>query len=179
MKSKITLFVAVIIAAMAVPVVLAGCSKHEAELSETNAEAMAALESYLADQEAEENDADTRGPDPNAPVLEIVSVYIPKKDGTGISQIMDGVDTITPEALFQIMTNEGLDMSDVEVKSWKTADKTGTLELTSLKDKSHKMQVCLINTFTENYGLDAVTIIADGETLVTNGEYESKFKKVE
>lgn len=133
--------------------------------------------------------ADKR-PDPNAPELDVVSIYTVSEDGSKLEGTMDAVEELNEQALVDLLiqygvleegtkavsfTAEGEPASEeigpgmvtipgMEVES--NMKEYGTLELNQFPEDQKDMKLkAVANTFIENMDVVYLTINVNGETL--------------
>lgn len=134
----------------------------------------------LSPRETSTKGAADKVPDPNAPKMEIVSVYIPNTDGTGLKQKMDAIDgdTVNIDGLWAKLKEYSVVPSDSDILSFEIKDGKGTLDASSLNTEN-KYVVALGNTLVENFSLTSLDINVNGEAVSSNYEYDTDYKKVE
>lgn len=137
--------------------------------------------------------ADDKVPDPDAPELEIVSVYRINDNGLGLVREMDGVETLDAQSVVDKLIEYGVLDEGTEVISFDTegeqeenagpgaADSTstsaqlGVLNLSQVPESAdaEAEQVLLAaigNTFTENFGLEQLKLQVNGANYGSQGD---------
>ena len=127
-------------------------------------------------------------PDPEAPELEIISIYHSNEDVTGLMKAMDGVETMDAQAVVDKLIEYGVLEEGTEVLSFETqGEKTenagpggssegdsvssaelGILDLSKVPSNlgtsgELAMLTAIGNTFTENFNLDQLKLLVNGE----------------
>ncbi len=165
----------IIVSLMIVGVILAptACSKSAVENEQTAPMPVA----------GETGGREDKVPDPNAPVVTIVSVYT-KDEGTGgIDKEMDSIDASELDAnlLLQKLIEFGVIPADTTMLSFVLEDnKKATLDLSALDTSDKRTLVALANTYVENYELDAITVKVQGTATAetTDIQYNLDYEKV-
>ena len=174
-------------AAAAVMALMVGCGSGNASSSGTgttvvNQEEAAmkeAMESYLAEEASRDYVAE-KVPDPTAPKVEVVSIYRPKDDtAVGLKQSMDDVEELDEYELFLKLVDYGVIDEDADLVSYEEQDGRATLELSGLKNQNRNNLVGITNTYTENLGLESITLIVEGKTLLENQTFVKNYKEIE
>ncbi len=180
-----------------------------AACSPTNTDAL--RESMEAEVVAGPSEDETVAPDKHAPgtgpVMALVSVYRADSAGTGLERILADVEELTPQTLVDQLAGYGVLDEGTEVLSYNmegavklgpgvsadeaegSGDRIGTLDLNQVPELSAAeediMLRALANTFIENYELDKLKLLVNGENYTsanrTDGddtylEYTSKYK---
>ncbi len=101
-------------------------------------------------------------PDPNAPVLSIVSVYSLTEDKQGIDKSMDAIDESDPQLLLDKLAEYGVVAQGTIVNTFSTTDGKGSLDISALDTSNPLIVNCIANTFIENYELDSLTLSVAG-----------------
>ncbi len=129
--------------------------------------------------------------DPDAPVLEVISIYTVSEDGSKVEGTMESVEELTAQALVDLLIqyevlDEGTTAVNFEAEgeleaeaagpgmanSESTRYEHGTLELSQFPEDASELKLqAVANTFIENMFIENVTIQVDGETLVENQEF--------
>lgn len=158
----------------AVVALATGCSEHESEISKQNKAAQEELEAYMATQAT--GGAADKVPDPNAPILEVISVYSVKDGDKGIEMNMSDCPEIDDYELTKKLIEFGTLPETAEVID--IDQETGILEYTAAPDLTARQAIAIINTFAENMGWEGqITLKVDGEEILTSG-FESDYKNV-
>ena len=167
----------IIVALMVVGMVfaLAACSKSTVEEETIQSDAMPV--------EGETGGREDKVPDPNAPVLTVVSIYTKDDNTGGIDKEMDSIDTAELDAnlLLQKLIEFGVLPADTTMLSFTLEDnKKATLDLSALDTADKRTLVAVANTYIENYELDAITIKVQGKATdeTTDVQYNLDYEKV-
>ena len=143
----------IIVSLMIVGMILAptACSKSAVENEQTAPMPVA----------GETGGREDKVPDPNAPVVTIVSVYT--------------------NLLLQKLIEFGVIPADTTMLSFVLEDnKKATLDLSALDTSDKRTLVALANTYVENYELDAITVKVQGTATAetTDIQYNLDYEKV-
>ena len=104
MKRFTTVFVSV---AAACAMMLSGCTSTKvSDATKDQQEMQAAWESY-SESEANRDYAAEKVPDANAKEANMVTIYVPKADGSGLEDILDDVENKTGDAVFSKLKEYG------------------------------------------------------------------------
>lgn len=124
-------------------------------------------------------------PDPDAPELDLVSIYVSNDDATGLTVYLEGIEKLDAQSLVDILITGGVLEEGVAVNSFdiKGGEKTGpgvdvseadggerigTLDLSKAPvsgTAGEKVTLgALGNTFIENFELDKLKLLVNGET---------------
>lgn len=119
-------------------------------------------------------------PDPNAPILTIVSIYEINKDGVGLNQKMDALDsdTLNIDEMWKKLKEYKIVPDDSEILSFNISDNKGVLDVSSL-NRENKYIAALGNALVENFSLTELDIKLNGESIVSDFEFNTNYKKVE
>ena len=119
-------------------------------------------------------------PDPNAPILAIVSIYELNENGVGLKQKMDALDSdkVNIDEMWKKLKEYKIVPDDSEVLSFEINGDKGVLDASSL-NKDNKYIVALGNTLVENFSLSGLDISVNGETVVSDFDFDTNYKKVE
>lgn len=119
-------------------------------------------------------------PDPNAPVLTIVSIYPVNKEKTGLYQEMEGLDAKEPQLLIDKMIEYSILEEGTTVNSFTQNGTTATLDLNKLDTTNKFVLPSLVNSFTENFELDKLSITVNGQSdpKLNNLEYTKNYKDI-
>lgn len=125
-----------------------------------------------------------RMPDPDAPRMETIVVYYQNEAGSGLTTEMIDVDMMDENIIVEWLVEYGVLPLEVEVLSFEVegglkpgpgvdpseagnGERIGTLDLTevqALDGLDEKLMVySIVNTFCENYELDKIQILVNGE----------------
>lgn len=148
-------------------------------------------------------------PDPNAPNLALVFVYSGNEDATGLVQDLEDVEVLDAPSLVNLLIEKGVLEEGTEVISFDTkgaekigpgvevsetedGERTGTLNLSKVPNldaaQERIMLTALGNTFIENFELDRLKLLVNGEnysgTSVKQGDndyltYVEKYEKLQ
>ncbi len=130
-----------------------------------------------------------KNPDPNAPVLDVVSIYSVSEDGSMLEGTMDAVEELTPQALANLLIQygvleEGTEVVSYEAKGTSTSQEVGPgvangadmemsengiLNLSKFPDTANTLLLqAVANTYLENMKVSYLTIQVNGETVAEN-----------
>lgn len=137
--------------------------------------------------------APAKNPDPNAPELDVVSIYTVSADGSKLEGTMDAVEELNEQTLVDLLIRYGVLAEGTEAVSFtaegepsseavgpgvvkvpgaaetSTTKEYGTLELNQVPDvKDDMMLQAVANTFIENMDVVYMTIKVDGEVIGEN-----------
>lgn len=119
--------------------------------------------------------ASDKVPDPNVEPMEIISIYNSNDDATGLNQAMDAVDELTAEALVDKLIEYGVLEEGTEALKFDMADGTGTLDLSKVPSSGTTGDILMLtavgNTFIENFELDKLKLLVNGENF-SNGHID-------
>lgn len=107
----------------------------------------------------------------NLPVMATVSIYRLKKNGDGLLQELDALDTeeLDAQGIVEKMIEYGVLAEGTEVVSFdEGTEGIGTLNLNQITDAEDDLQIRLVvqsivNTFTENYELEGLILQENGQ----------------
>lgn len=122
-------------------------------------------------------------PDPNAPTLAMAFLYYPNSDGTKLVRELVDLEVLSEETLAACLIEKGVFGEGVEVMAFgieggekagpgveassADAERTGVLDLSQALEgdaKQEKLALeAIANTFIENYELDKLRILVNGE----------------
>ena len=108
---------------------------------------------------------------------EIACLYVPGEDG--VVQSLTDVSSMDADGLIAGLVNEGAIGPGTEVEAFSQAGSTASLKLNQLTAAAPNISedvllACIVNTFTENLGVDSVTVTAGDKnygTLSYTDEY--------
>ena len=148
--------------------------------------------------EATTGGASDKVPDATAEVLEMVSIYIPNEEKTGLKQIMDGVSVMDAESLVAKLAEYGALEEGTEILSLETEGETentaagpgssetvttyesAVVDLSAIPDDTdldRELAVAAVgNTLTENLGIKKLTITVNGETVSEGFTFRSDYQ---
>lgn len=126
-------------------------------------------------------------PDPNAPELDVVSIYTVSEDGSKLEGTMDAVEELNEKALVDLLIQYGVLAEGTEAVSFTTegqaaskevgpgvsADSSkseyGVLELNQFPAEQQELKLqAVANTFIENMDVVYMTIKVNGEVVAEN-----------
>ena len=126
-------------------------------------------------------DPKTETPDPNAEVMESVLVYMLNDEGNGLKTEMEDAETVDADTVAALLVeksilDEGTTVNSCDISGGEKAgpgvdasetgsgERVGTLDLSQLDPYASKAVLCAIgNTFCENFELDSLEILVNGE----------------
>ena len=127
--------------------------------------------------------------DTNAELLETIMVYYPNEAGNGLTSEMVDVELMDEEVILEQLMDNGVLPYEVEINSFSveggmrpgpgvdpsetgSGERIGTLDLTQLtppEGLDEKLMVyALVNTFCDNYELDKLQVLINGEVYATS-----------
>ena len=127
--------------------------------------------------------------DTNAELLETIMVYYPNEAGNGLTSEMVDVELMDEEVILEQLMDNGVLPYEVEINSFSveggmrpgpgvdpsetgSVERIGTLDLTQLtppEGLDEKLMVyALVNTFCDNYELDKLQVLINGEVYATS-----------
>lgn len=128
--------------------------------------------------------------DPNAPVFDMAFVYSINDAGTKLVRQVEDVEVLTEEVLGECLIEKGVVSEDVQVMAFSieggeaagpgveggstgSGERIGTLELSQAPaadaDKEQLVLGAIANTFIENYELDKLQLLVNGEVYNSAG----------
>ena len=117
--------------------------------------------------EATTGGAHDKVPDPNVEPMEVIAIYSPNEEGNDLNQAMDAVNELTPQALVDKLIEYGVLDEGTEVLSYEESEGNASLDLSQMPEGSGDMADLLkdavSSTFIQNFELDEVTILVNGE----------------
>lgn len=117
--------------------------------------------------EASTGGASDKVPDPNVEPMEIISIYSSNEEATGLNQAMDAVDELSAQAIVDKLIEYGVLEEGTEVLKFDMAEGVGTLDLSKVPTSGTAgeslMLAAIGNTFTENFELDRIKLLVNGE----------------
>lgn len=126
-------------------------------------------EAYVADTMEKRNKGNE-----NLPVLATVSIYRMNKTGDGLVQEMDSLETeeLQDQAIIDMMIEYGILEEGTEIISFEFEDDKGVLNLNKITSAEDAMKIrvvveSIVNTFTENYELEAGLILQENGEVYT------------
>lgn len=124
-------------------------------------------------------------PDPTAEELTVVSIYVQNDNGTGLSKAMDAVNSLDAQQLVDKMIEYGALEEGTKVSKFEQSGTTATLDLSKIPDagtdKEKMVLTSIVNTFTENFELDSITVLANGSNYNADSEsagYVKEYKEL-
>lgn len=172
---------------------LAACTPTQ--VAESTPQAARDPEGVDLEKIAESNAAITKGPDLSAPVYEMAFIYSFNDDQTGIVKESVDLEGLTEQILVQCLIEKGVLEQDTEALSFEiegdekagpgmttgssdNKERIGTLNLSKIPTadgaKEQAMLNAIGNTFIENYELDKLKLLVNGEnykgTSITHGD---------
>lgn len=122
-------------------------------------------------------------PDPNAPELDLVSIYSSNEEGTGLVVNMEGIEELDAQHIVDLLITagvleEGTTVNSFDVEGGEKAgpgvevtegaggERIGTLDLSKVPDNAEKEKVIVGsvgNTFIESFELDKLKLLVNGE----------------
>ena len=160
-----------LLASVMMVLLLAACTptteKNQESQSQTETPAMPpTTEAVVADTPEKRNAGNE-----NLPSLAAVSVYRVSKNGDGLVQEMDNLESeeLVDQALVDLMVKYEILEEGTEIISFELDEGKGTLNLNQLTSSEDEMRIravteSVVNTFTENFELES------GLILQINGE---------
>ncbi len=140
--------------------------------------------------------------DPNAVAYETIFIYRASEDGIGLERSMADVEVVDAQSVIAALAEAGVLEEDVTVNSWEISggvkagpgvdaslvtgeERIGTLDISNLDADADKLTVyALGNTFCENFELDKLEVLVDGQpytsSVITDGYlyYMDKYEKL-
>ena len=163
MRKSITMFLSV---AAACAMMLSGCtSTKTSDATKDQQEQQAAWESYSESMASRDVVAE-KVPDSNAPEVYMVTIYVPKKDGSGLNEIVDDIDNKTGDALFNKLKEHGAVPENITLTGYSEKDGTASIQLTGAEELSDIQKQAIAETFAENFSLTGLTVLADDITII-------------
>lgn len=129
--------------------------------------------------------------DPDAVSYETIAIYYASEDGAGLVRDMVDVEETSAEAIAAALAEAGVLAEDASVNSWEVSggvkagpgvdasmvsdgERIGTLDVSGLDADADKLTVyALGNTFCENFELDKLEVLVDGQpyenSVITDG----------
>lgn len=118
-------------------------------------------------------------PDPTTPELEVISVFVPRKDSTGIVKELDAIDSLDADLLLDKLVEYGVLPEDTQVKEFDNDTEVGNLVLNKLDTSDKKTIVALVNTFIENFELKAINIKGSDSEALNGLEFNKEYKNIQ
>lgn len=133
---------------------------------------------------AVKNEMDLKQGDPDAPKYDMVFVYFSNSDGTGLERENMDVEELTEQSVADCLIEKGVLDSGTTVNSFEieggekagpgvaadaaaSGERIGTLDLSGIpetdSDKETAMLNAIANTFIENFELDKLKLLINGE----------------
>lgn len=167
---------------------LAACTPTQVTETAPNTVGRSNPEGLTPEMVKESQEVVEKRADPNAPVYEMAFVYSINDAGTKLIRQAEDVEFLSEEVLGECLIDKGVVSEDVQVMaltieggeaagpgveggSTGSGERVGTLELSQApaadKDKEQLVLSAIANTFIENYELNKLQILVNGE--VYNG----------
>lgn len=123
-------------------------------------------------------------PDPNAPVLDLVNIYTPNADATGLVANLEGIETLDAQSLVDVLIaggvlEEGTTVNSFDIKGGEkpgpgvdasqsgSGERVGTLDLSKTPVSGTSGEQVILgsigNTFIENFELDKLKLLVNGK----------------
>lgn len=106
-------------------------------------------------------------PDKDAVPVDIISIYVPNDDATGLVKDLDSVDELTAQSLVDKMVELGILEEGTQVLKFEEKDGVGTLDLDRIPSSGTAGETMMLtaigNMFTENFELDKIRLLVNGE----------------
>ncbi|MCI8838405.1 MAG: GerMN domain-containing protein [Hungatella sp.] len=133
---------------------------------------------------AESNAAIKREADSAAPVYDVAFIYVPNSDATGLTREEVSLEAMTEQVLVDCLVEKGVLEADTTVNSFDieggekpgpgvsadavgSGERIGTLDLSGIPESGTAGEVAMLNaianTFIENYELDKLKLLINGE----------------
>ena len=169
MKKYTTVMVSV---AAACAMMLSGCTSTKvSDATRDQQEQQEAWESYVESESARDYRAE-KTPDENAPEVYMVSVYVPKKDGNSLENILDDIENKTGDALFAKLKEHGAVPDTVMLTAYSEKDGAATITLSGADALTDIQKKAISQTFEESFSLTKLTILAD-DVAILEETYET------
>lgn len=147
---------------------LAACTPTPEKMQEEQ-QTVPTTEAYVADTMEKRNKGNE-----DLPVLATVSIYRINKTGDGLVQEMDSLESeeLQDQAIIDMMIEYGILEEGTEIISFDFEDEKGVLNLNKITSSEDEMQIrviveSIVNTFTENYELEAGLILQENGEVYT------------
>ena len=163
MKRFTTVFVSV---AAACAMMLSGCTSTKvSDATKDQQEQQAAWESY-AESEANRDYVAEKVPDANAKEANMVTIYVPKSDGSGLEDILDDVENMTGDAVFSKLKEYGAIPDTVKLTAFSQKDGEATVTLSGADTLTDIQKQAISETFEDSFSLTKLTVLADDVTII-------------
>lgn len=167
MRRITTIFIST---AAACALMLSGCTSGKMsdaakQEQQEKQEQQAAWESYSAAQETRDFRAE-KVPDSDAPEAYIVTIYMPKKNGKGLNEVVDDIEKKTGDALFAKLKEYGVVSGEATLTAYTEKDGEATMEITGAGALSELQIQAISETYEESFALTKLVVVADGETVI-------------
>ncbi len=167
MRRITTIFIST---AAACALMLSGCtsgrmSDAAKQEQQDRQEQQAAWESYSAAQETRDYIAE-KVPDSDAPEVYMVTVYMPKKNGSGLTDIVDDIENKTGDALFAKLKEYGVVSADATLTAYTEKGGEASMEITGAGELSELQIQAISETYKESFALTRLVVVADGKTII-------------
>jgi|GEM_PF-567035 hypothetical protein len=145
----------------------------EQQSKEASESAKAAYEMSMG----ETGGRDDKVPDPTAPKVERVSIYIPGPGG--ITQSMDSIDTLDAGLLFAKFAELNVTDQKAQLESFDITGDKGVLSLSGVDINNKQLMAAIANTYIDNFELANITIEVDGQSIsdTTDMKFETDINK--
>jgi len=104
-------------------------------------------------------------PDPTTPEVAVISLYVPKEDGSGLMQEMDSIDALDAGAVMEKLIALNAVEAGVKVLGLEIKDDTGILDLSGMSAIDDRTRIAIGNTYLTNFELNHLEIRIDGKTV--------------
>lgn len=133
---------------------------------------------------AESNAAIKREVDSAAPVYDVAFIFVPNSDATGLTREEVNLEAMTEQALVECLIEKGVLAADTTVNAFDieggekpgpgvsadavgSGERIGTLDLSGIPESGTSGEIAMLNaignTFIENYELDKLKLLINGE----------------
>lgn len=123
-------------------------------------------------------------PDPNAPVLDLVNIYTPNADATGLVANLEGIESLDAQSLVKVLIaggvlEQGTTVNSFDIKGGEKpgpgvdpskvggGERVGTLDLSKIPTSGTAGEQVVLgsigNTFIENFELDKLKLLVNGK----------------
>lgn len=127
-------------------------------------------------------------PDPDAPVLELISIYTANEDATGLTVSLEGIENLDAQSLVDLLIANGVleegtiaNSFDIEgeekpgpgvaKEETGSGERIGTLDLSKVPVSGTAGEQVILgsigNTFIENFELDKLKLLVNGENYTS------------
>ena len=145
---------------------MSGCtSTKTSDATKDQQEQQAAWESYSESVAARDVVAE-KVPDANAPEVYMVTIYTPKKDGSGLNEIVDDIENKTGDALFSKLKEHGAVPEEATLTAYSEKDGVASMEITGAGELSDIQKQAISETFAESFSLTRLTVLSDDIAII-------------